>query len=114
MKKIYLFLAFIGFMIPNILVVIESIETGNIMLWTHPLKTIEAMFANRISSIFSIDLLFAVIIFFIWSYRESKRYSITKVWLVWLCTLLFGLAGAFPLFLYQREGQMQESKISSA
>ncbi|WP_411031841.1 DUF2834 domain-containing protein [Spongiimicrobium sp. 3-5] len=103
MKKTYLTLAILGFILPSIFVAIESIETGNILLYTKPKVTLNGMFSNRISSIFSIDLLFAVLVFFIWSYSETKKYKIKSLYLVWLLTLLFGLAGGFPLFLYLRE-----------
>lgn len=103
MKNIYLTLAIVGFVAPSILVFIESLETGNILLYTNPLATIEGMFANRISSIFMIDLLFAVMVFFIWSISETKKYDIKNVWIVWLLTMLLGLAGGFPFFLYLKE-----------
>lgn len=35
MQRIYLILAILGFIAPNILVAIESFETGNILLWVH-------------------------------------------------------------------------------
>lgn len=103
MKKLYLLLAIIGFIAPTVLVFMESVETGNILLYANPVATIDAMFANRISSIFMIDLLFAVLVFFLWSYHEAKQKQIPKIGLVWLLTMLFGLAGGFPLFLYLRE-----------
>lgn len=99
-SRIYLALAWIGFILPNIWVMIESFETGNYFLYTKPLDTIQAMFANRISSIFAIDLLFTVLVFLGWSFWLSKTQKI-RGW-AWVCftTFLFGLAGAFPLFLY--------------
>jgi len=103
MKNTYLILAIIGFIAPSILVTIESVETGNILLYTHPLTTLKKMFANRIASIFMIDLLFAVVVFFIWSYTEAKKHNLKRLGLVWLLTLLLGLAGGFPLFLYLKE-----------
>lgn len=102
-KTLYLLLAIIGFIAPSVLVLIESIETGNILLYTYPLATIEGMFANRISTIFMIDLFFALIVFFIWTYIESKKYGIKKLGLIWTLTILFGIAGGFPLFLYLKE-----------
>lgn len=103
MKNIYLILAIIGFIAPSILVSIESVETGNILLYTNPIATIDGMFANRISTIFMIDLLFAVLVFFVWTYNEAKKTGMKKVGLVWVLTMLFGLAGGFPFFLYLRE-----------
>jgi len=105
MKKAYLLLAIFGFILPTIFVIIESIETGNILLYAKPQATLDGMFSNRIAAIFSIDLLFAVLVFFIWSYNEAKKHRIKSLYVVWLLTLLFGLAGGFPLFLYLREKQ---------
>lgn len=103
MKKIYLSIAIIGFIAPTILVMIESFETGNILLYTHPLATIKAMFSNRISTIFMIDLLFTVLVFFIWTYIDGKKYNIKNIALVWCLTMVLGLAGGFPLYLYLKE-----------
>ena len=108
MKTIYLILCLIGFLLPNVLVVMESIETGNVLLYTNPAATFEAMFANRISTIFAIDLLFAVLVFFIWSFRESRKHQVRSLGLVWALTMLLGLAGGLPLFLYLREKQAGE------
>lgn len=103
MKNLYLTLAIIGFIAPNILVSIESYETGNLLLYTNPLATMKGMFANRISTIFMIDLLFAVMVFFIWTYYDGKKTGVKKIGLVWLLTMLLGLAGGFPFYLYLKE-----------
>lgn len=103
MRKTYLVLAVIGFIVPNIFVAIESYQTGNILLWLDPAATVKGVFGNRISTAFILDLLFAVVVFFIWTFHESKSLGIKNVWKYWLLTLLFGMAGTFPLFLYHRE-----------
>ena len=103
MKNLYLLLSVIGFIAPSILVTIESAESGNILLYSNPIATIEGMFANRISTIFMIDLLFTVVVFFIWTYVDGKKASIKNIGLVWILTLLFGLAGGFPLYLFMKE-----------
>ena len=102
MKHVYLLLAIIGFLAPSLLVALESIETGNILLYAKPLDTIQGMFANRISTIFMIDLLFALLVFFVWTYSDGKKQGVRRIGLVWALTLLFGLAGGFPLYLYLR------------
>ena len=107
MKNIYLLLSVAGFIAPNIFVLQESMETGNWLLWLDPQATINGMFGSRISTAFIIDLLFAVFIFFLWSYHEAKREQIKNVWMIWVLTMLFGMAGTFPLFLYLRERKMK-------
>jgi len=113
MKALYLVLAILGFAAPNYLVLLESIEHGNILLYADPMATFGSMFANRIASIFAIDLLIAVLIFFIWSFHESKAQNIKGIGWIWLCTMLFGLAFGLPLFLYQRVKQAQRAPLDS-
>ncbi len=73
MKNIYLLLAISGFIAPNIFVFNESVATGNRLLWLDPTATLNGMFGNRISTAFIVDLLFAVFIFFLWSYQDAKK-----------------------------------------
>jgi hypothetical protein len=103
MKNIYLALAIIGFLLPNYFVLQESLTTGNYLLYADIPATINGMFANRISSIFAIDLLFAVFVFFIWTYQVRGSIGSKSIFSVWALTMLFGLAGGLPLFLYFRE-----------
>lgn len=107
MKNTYLILSIIGFILPTILVFMESIETGNILLYTNPIATIDGMFTNRISSIFMIDLMFTLLVFFIWTNTKRKEIGNKKVLVLWGLTMTFGLAGGFPLFLYLKEKNSQ-------
>lgn len=106
MKKIYLILSVLGFIAPNIFVTKVSLATGNILLWLAPATTFSEMFANWTAAAFVVDLLVVVLVFFVWSYFEAKKYEIKNMWLIWVLTMFFGLAGTFPLFLYWREGKM--------
>lgn len=109
MKNFYLVLTVVGFIAPNIFVAMESFETGNILLWLDPKATLSGMFGNNISTTFIVDLLVVVLVFFFWTFHEARKLKIKKLWLIWLLTMLFGLAGTLPLFLYLRE-----TKIGSA
>lgn len=109
MKKIYVLLVIIGTALPNIFVLLESIQSGNYLLYRYPIDTFNGMFANNISSAFMVDLLFIVILFLIWSYRESKLHNMRYTYLIWVYTFAFGIAGGLPLFLYYRE--KRKSKI---
>ena len=111
MRKLYLTLAIIGFIAPNALVLLESVQTGNVLLYGNPVRTLQHMFPNRIATIFAIDLLFGVAVFFLWSYVDSRDRGIRKVVWVWLFTMLFGLASGFPLYLYLRERGKGKSPI---
>lgn len=99
----YLILTIVGTILPNIFVVKESIATGNILLYRKPLETFEGMFATNISSAFITDLLFVVMLFLVWSYREARRLQMKNIYLVWIYTFALGIAGGLPLFLLFRE-----------
>lgn len=103
MKRTYLILTIIGTILPNIFVTLESIQSGNYLLYANPIDTFNGMFANNISAAFVVDLLFIVMLFLVWSYKQSKRYKMKNIFLVWAYTFAFGIAGGLPLFLYLRE-----------
>jgi len=102
-KSVLLILAILGFIVPNIFTFIETVENGNILLWSQPFDTVSAVFASPINSAFALDLLVVTLVFFVWSYHEAKRYKVKRVWLFWILSLAFGLSGPFPLFLYAIE-----------
>ena len=108
MKKVFLIFAVLGFIIPNIYTLKVSLETGNWLFWMDPKATLDGMFGNDTSTAFVLDLLVAVWVFFIWSYFESKKYGIANVWLYWVLTLIFGIAGPLPLFLYVRQTALEK------
>lgn len=103
MRSLYALLAVAGFIVPNVLVFQESVETGNILLWLDPAATLGGMFGNRIAAAFVTDLLCVVLVALVWIVIESKRLNMKNSWVYIVITLLFGLAGPLPLFLYQRE-----------
>ncbi|MBL7834090.1 MAG: DUF2834 domain-containing protein [Cyclobacteriaceae bacterium] len=103
MRSLYALLAVAGFIVPNVLVFQESVETGNILLWLDPAATLGGMFGNRIAAAFVTDLLCVVLVALVWIVIESKRLNMKNSWVYIVLTLLFGLAGPLPLFLYQRE-----------
>jgi hypothetical protein len=108
MKTLYLFLAIVGFIAPNVLVFYESVETGNILLWLDPQATMNGMFGNRIAAAFVTDLLCVVLVALIWIIVESRKVGMKNSWMYVVLTLLFGLAGPLPLFLYQREKVLEQ------
>ena len=107
-KRLYAFLSVIGYIASNWFVVLVSIESGNLLLWTRPLETMAGMFANRIAAAFAIDLLFVALVACIWFYSEGRRLGMRRIWIYWVLTLAFGLAGTLPLFLLNRERRLEQ------
>lgn len=108
MKKTYLILTIVGFILPNIFVAKVGLETGNILLWTDIPTTFNQMFANDIVAAFMIDLFFIVFLFLLWSYQEAQKYQMKNWWLVLLFTFAFGIASGLPFFLYLREKELRK------
>ena len=113
MKRNYLILAIIGFILPNIFVFKVMLETGNILLWTDIPTTFNSMFANDIASAFMVDLFFIVVLFMIWSFLQARKHRIKNLWAFWLFTFAFGIAGGLPLFLYFREKQIETNEAAA-
>jgi hypothetical protein len=103
MARVYLGLAIVGFVVPNTLTLIESVETGNILFWTDPVRTTSELFTNRTSSAFALDLFATALAALVWMTHEARKAGITKIWRFWVLALLFGLGGVLPLFFYVRE-----------
>jgi hypothetical protein len=106
---VFLGLAVVGFVVPNTVTLIESVQTGNILFWTDPARTMSELFVNRTSTAFALDLLATAVAVLIWMTVEAARLGIKRVWVFWVLTLLFGMGGPLPLFLYLRERQLEKS-----
>jgi Terpene cyclase DEP1 len=106
MERVYLVLAVVGFLIPNTVTLIESVQTGNILFWADPARTTSELFTNRTSTAFALDLFATAVVALVWMTHEAGRLGIRQVWRFWVLTLLFGLGGTLPLFLYFRERRL--------
>jgi hypothetical protein len=112
MEYLYFALAVVGYILPGVPMVMESIETGNIGFWTQPGRTVSELFVNRTSTAFALDLLGTVVVALIWMTHEAKRVGMRSVWAYWLLTSTLGLAGTLPLFLALRERALRRVPAS--
>ena len=103
MRPIYLALAVVGYLAAGVPMLMESVRSGNVLFWADPQRTIAELFGNLTSTAFALDLLVVVLVALIWITREARRLGMRRVWPFWVLTLLFGLGGTLPLFLYLRE-----------
>ena len=114
MQGVYLTLAGIGYLAPGVPMVIESARSGNLLFWTDPQRTTSELFANLTSTAFALDLGAAVLVALVWMTREARRVGVGRAWVYWLLTLLFGLGGTLPLFLYARERRLHSERGGDA
>jgi hypothetical protein len=113
MEHVYFVLAVVGYILPGVPMVMESVETGNVGFWLQPGRTIAELFVNRTSTAFALDLLGTVVVALIWMTHESRRLGMRAVWVFWLLTSTLGLAGTLPLFLALRERSLARRPATS-
>lgn len=106
MQRVYLALAVIGYLLTGVPMLMESARSGNILFWTKPQLTMNGLFGSLTTTAFTLDLLVVVLVALIWITREARRVRVPNVWAFWVLTLLFGLGGTLPLFLYFRERRL--------
>ena len=99
LANLYLVLAVVGYLAPGIPTLLESVQAGNILFWTNPVRTMTELFVNRTTTAFALDLFATALVAGIWMFHEARRIGMRNVWHYWVLTLLFGLGGTLPLFL---------------
>ncbi len=97
-ERLLLLLTVIGFVVPNVCVVLffgnEGIDVGGYFsLW----------FASVPSTQLFLDLGIAALAFFVWAVAEVRRAPFAWWWLCIPATFLVGLCFGLPLFLWMRE-----------
>jgi flavin-dependent dehydrogenase len=97
-ERLLLGLTVIGFVVPNVCVVLffagEGLDVGGYFsLW----------FASVPSTQLFLDLGIAALAFFVWAAAEARRTPIERWWLCIPATFLVGLCFGLPLFLWMRE-----------
>jgi len=72
------------------------------------LEFVRAGYANAASSSLANDLLVGVAAFLVWSFAEARRLAMRRWWVYVVLTFGVAFAFAFPLFLFFREGRLEE------
>ena len=114
LEALYLSLAVAGFLLPGVPMVAESVDTGNVLFWTQPARTLAELFVNRTSTAFALDLAGAVLTASVWMGVEGRRAGIRGLWRFYVLLALFGLGGTLPLFLWARERRRAATRPLSA
>jgi hypothetical protein len=67
------------------------------------------LFANRISAFFGMDVLVSSVVLIFFVLGEGQRLGVRHLWLPIAATLTVGASLGFPLFLYLREGALDDA-----
>jgi hypothetical protein len=98
MKKLYLFLAILGAIIPYYFFIqYFSAEGINLAAF------VNALFVNGAAAGFSADLLFTSLVFWLFMIFQNQKGKGPRPFLFILLNLFIGLSCAVPAYLYARE-----------
>jgi hypothetical protein len=75
---------------------------------------VEQMFANRISSLFGLDVIVSSVVLWSLVLTEGRRLRMRHLWVYVLCSLAVGVSLGLPLFLYMRERKITGQKVKEA
>jgi len=107
-KNIYLILCILGAVIPYCQFVPWVMENG-LQLGL----LVRQLFANRISAFFGLDVLVSSAVLLVFMRLEGKVTPVRFRWLPVASLCAVGVSLALPLFLYLREGALEEKQSST-
>ena len=107
LRHLYLAFALVGLLLPysQFLPWIMEHHAMNIPLFIHD------MFANQISAFFAMDVIVSAIVLIVFILEEGQHQGMRTLWLPVIATLLVGVSLGFPLLLYLRQIQLDQSRI---
>jgi len=71
---------------------------------------IDQLFANRISTLFALDLFVTATAFILFAVYEGIKLKIKNIWVPFVASILVGASLGFPLFLYMREINLEKTE----
>jgi hypothetical protein len=104
MKRIYLALTVLGFLLPYWQFVPWLAQHG-----LNPALFVHDLFANRISGFFGVDVFVSALALWIFVIAEGSRLGMRRLWLPLAGTCLIGVSFGLPLFLYLRQVHLDRS-----
>ena len=105
LRHLYLFFALLGLILPCWQLVPWIVEHHGLNMSIF----LRELFANRVSAFFAMDIIVSAIVLISFIQTEGKRLAVRLLWLPIAGTLLVGVSLGFPLFLYQRQLQLDRA-----
>lgn len=104
MKCLYLFLAFLGIILPYSQFIPWTMDNGMDLV-----KMGQAMFVNQIAAGITLDALLTAVVLIIYILIQQKKNHLKYFWVPIMGSFVFGLAFAFPFYLYLREASKENT-----
>jgi uncharacterized protein DUF2834 len=105
-RHFYLVCCVLGLVLPYSQFVPWVFEHGlDLTLFFHEL------FANRISTFFTMDVIISAIVLIWFIQSEGKRWQVRFLWFPTIGTLVVGVSFGFPLFLFLRQVTLDRTTV---
>lgn len=105
MRHSYLVLFIVGTIFPYYYLISFIADHG---LDFHLMITM--LFSNQIGSFFAWDVLISAAVLLLFIISDISRERIKYLWMPIVATLIVGVSSGLPLFLYLREGYLEENE----
>ncbi len=103
-RHFYLVVCALGLLVPNSLFLPWLLEHG-----LSPRQFVQDLFANGVSAFFGLDVVISAIALGAFVLIEGARLRTNHRWLPIAATCLVGVSLGLPLFLYQRQVQLDRA-----
>ena len=105
MKTLYLIAAVLGTVLP-VSQLIPFLQTHGLDLKLF----FGFLFANHVSGFFGMDVIVSSVVLWLFVFSEGRRLGMKRLWLYVLCNVAVGVSLALPLFLFFREGALENKQ----
>ena len=105
MRRIYLLAAILGAILPTLALLPFLLSYGFDLA-----LLIGEFLQSDFAIATAIDVLFASLVFWIFLFHEGRRLGMQNLWVYIPLNLFIGLCFALPLFLYFREGKLEQAR----
>jgi hypothetical protein len=104
LRHLYLVLCAAGLLVPNSLFAPWVVAHG-----LNPLQFMHDLFANGVSAFFGMDVVLSALALIIFVLIEGARLGLARRWMPIVATCLVGVSLGLPLFLYQRQANLDST-----
>jgi len=105
MRRLYLVFALAGLILPFAVFAPYTQQHGLDLA-----RIVDEALATEMSRFIAADLFIALLAFWVYVYRESRRHGYRWWWLFILATAGIGFSFAVPAFFYVREGWLSQAR----
>jgi hypothetical protein len=107
LKRLYLALCVVGTLLPYSQFIAFLREHGLDLS-----RFFQQLFSTPVSGFFGMDVFVSSLVLWVFVYTEGRRAGVPHLWAPVVANLAVGVSLGLPLFLYQREKQLESSRLT--